>query len=466
MKCRAWLFLVSSVLFTSPATASLSELYLMDERPVPELPSGWRAGYVKEPIFNGHLFVVEAGQQHAHTVVLVHGLGQNGWQDWRRVIPALAEQFHVVALDLPGFGHSDKNDGRYSPTQYARLLHWLHQQLGRERVSLVGHSMGGAVALRFASGFPDLLEQLVLVSVAGVLERTAFLHHRSEALINLEHWPDGVRQKAEYRWRRVSSKMLDLARRLPGPSDLLASNLGWNTILKGSPNSNTALALVDEDFSGALAGVHVPTLIIWGEDDPVAPLRTGRLLNAQIPHSELVTFERVGHVPMAQTAGFNQTVLDFLSGQRPQPPPEAVHTFPVEKLEDLSCQGLQGVRYQGDYRTVSLINCHDIYLDGVRAQQLELLSSEVNLLNVTLESEGIALKAVGSVVKMTNGTLSGKVGVSAAGSRLDLAGVKIVGQEQAVAVEGGSQFVFSLSELHEPEGVRFRHGSYRLAPKD
>lgn len=466
MKCRACLLLLSSILFAVPVAASLSDLYLVDERAVPKLPAGWQAGYVKEPIFNGRLFVVEAGQQHARTVILVHGLGQNGWRDWRPIMPVLAEQFHVIALDLPGFGYSDKSEGRYSPTQYARLLHWLQEQSGRERVSLVGHSMGGAVALRFASSFPDLLEQLVLVSVAGVLERTAFLHHRSEASVNFEDWPETVRQQAEYRWRRVSSKMLDLARRLPDPGELMSSDLVWNAILKGSPSGNAALALIGENFTGALASIDMPTLIIWGEDDPVAPLRTGRLLQAQIPHSELLTFEHVGHVPMTEAPGFNQIVKDFLSGQRPSQPPEAIQVSLVEAVEDLTCQGLHGVRYRGDYRTIRLINCRDIYLEGVRARQLEMMSSEVNLLNVTLASEGTALKAVGSVVKMTNGTVSGRVGVSAAHSRLDMAGVKIAGQQQAVSVKGGSQFVFSLSELHEPEGTRFVHGSYRLAAKD
>ncbi|MDQ2077872.1 alpha/beta fold hydrolase [Marinimicrobium sp. ABcell2] len=461
MRYIAWLCLLVSLVFPGFAAAKLSDLFLAEASPVSgELPSGWQAGYVKEPVFNGRMLVVEAGHEHSQTVILVHGLGQNGYQDWKKVMPVLAQSYHVIAMDLPGFGYSDKSSGRYSPTQYARLLHWLYEQTGREQVSLIGHSMGGAVALRFASSFPDLLDNLVLVSVAGVLERSAFLHHRSENSLNLEPLPDSVRQHAEYRLRRLSGKVLDLANQLPGPRELLQSDTVWNAVLKDSPNSNAALALIDENFNGVLNQISVPTLIVWGSEDPVAPLRTGRLLRAQIPDSELLIFDGTGHVPMARSVKFNQDVMDFLTGNRLPRQEAAAFEGP---LEDLTCRGLNGVRYRGHYRTVRLINCRGIHLEDIHAQQIELVSSEATFLNVTVESEDVALKATGSAVKITNGTLAGEVGISAAHSRLDMAGVKVRGRESALVVNGASRLVFSISELHEPQGVTRVHGSYRLA---
>jgi pimeloyl-ACP methyl ester carboxylesterase len=464
VKCVVWVLLLATLVSPGVAAVTLSDLFLPDaDQFVGELPPGWHAGYVNEPVFNGRMLVAEAGRQNQRTVMLVHGLGQNGFRDWHRVMPVLAEKYHVVVMDLPGFGYSDKAMGRYSPTQYARLLHWLHEQTGRERVSLIGHSMGGAVALRFASSFPELLDQLVLVSVAGVLERTAFLHHSSENSASFERLPDSMRQHAEYRVRRLSGQLLDLSQRLVGPSELLASDAAWNAVLKDSPNSNAALALMDENFSGALPRISAPTLIIWGDGDPIAPVRTGRLLQAQISGSELLILERTGHVPMNRATEFNQVVGEFLNGQRAAQPQSMAYVDPEEPLEDLTCRGLQGVRYRGHYRTIRLINCRDIHLEDIRAQQMELVSSEVTLLNITLQSEDVALKATGSAVKITNGTLTGRVGVSTANSRLDMAGVKIYGRETALLVNRGSQFVFSLSELHGPEGTTSAHGSYRLA---
>ncbi|HEY7884260.1 MAG TPA: alpha/beta hydrolase [Cellvibrionaceae bacterium] len=425
------------------------------------LPQGWRTGLVNEPVFNSRILLVEAGTGNAETVILVHGLGQNGFRDWQQVMGQLARDYHVIALDLPGFGYSDKPPGRYSPTRYAELLSWLVAQTGQQQVHMMGHSMGGAVALRYASNHPGRLQKLVLVSVAGVLERTAFVQHSSALPLYMDQVPGPVRHLVGDQWRQWGGKLLDLANRLPDPVALLSqNNSAWQSLLGDSPNGNAALALIEEDFGGTFAKVTVPTLIIWGEDDPVTPVRTGQLLAGQLPHAELMVFADTGHVPMQRLGQFNQQVSGFLSGQR-----SVLSGYPeiTGPGDDLLCQGLSGVRYQGSYRSITINACTNVHLEHVRAQRIELINSEVSILNVQVRSENIALETTGSSVKATNSVFQGRQGIYAVNSRLDLAGVSLRGSQSAVVAGGEpSQFIFSVSEVIGADGAIPMHGSYRL----
>lgn len=463
-----FMLLLGLCLVLSSVQASVVEKLALPAHQAPNrpahLPGGWRAGFVREPVFDSRMLLVEAGTGHAETVLLVHGLGQNGHRDWMGVIPALAEHYHVLALDLPGFGFSDRPPGRYSPTQYARLLQWLVAASGRERVHLVGHSMGGAVALRFATGFPDQLERLALVSVAGVLERSAFVQHSSALPLQLDSVPAAVRGLAEEQLRQWGGKLLDMANNLPDPINLLRqSNSAWNTLLGDSPNINAALALVEENYTAALDQIAVPTLIIWGEQDPVAPVRTGELLAGSLQRAELVVFPGVGHVPMQQRGKFNSLLLSHLSGERPV---QRSVSAPPGPGDDLFCQGHNGRRYEGHYKKVTLIACKGIVLENLVADSIHLENAEVTLRNVRVSAEGVALSAQNSQVKGTTLELRGEQAVRAGNSRLDLAGASLHGREAAVVATSDSRFIFSVSRARSPGYSGELHGVYRLGERE
>jgi pimeloyl-ACP methyl ester carboxylesterase len=111
------------------------------------------------------LHYVDAGQGTDLAFVLVHGMGGR-WQHWLETIPALAERGRVLALDLPGFGGSEPSSSRPSLDRFADIAAELARTLGIRSVVLVGHSMGGPIALRFASRHPELAKAIVLVSGA------------------------------------------------------------------------------------------------------------------------------------------------------------------------------------------------------------------------------------------------------------------------------------------------------------
>lgn len=463
-----WLFVLLPVLSDVAQAQVLQKLAdnsVQAPPVVPSLTAIATGGFVHEPVFNSRMYLVEAGLEHQDTVILVHGLGQNGYRDWRGVIPALAQHYHVLAMDLPGFGLSQQPEGRYSPIQYARLLQWLISQTGQQRVQLVGHSMGGAVALRYAASFPDTLDRLVLVSVAGVLQRSAFLAHSSAipvssgALPLTDQLPQSFKDMAGEQLRDWGEQLLSFAEGLPDPLKLLrASDTAWSLLLADQPNVNAALALISEDFTLALGQVRTPTLIVWGDQDPVAPPRTGLLLEGQLRRARRVVLSQTGHVPMIHRDAFNPLLVEFLASK----------TVPrQEKAQPLSqgklvCREQVNQRYSGVFSVIELHACDGALLDNVQAESIYIDRSDAELRNVNVLSQKAALQVNQSRVTMTNGQLIGAIGILAHNSQLDLAGVTVRGSVSGIRASGPSSFIFSVSQLRSPEVSRTLHGVYEI----
>ena len=131
---------------------------------------GASAELVSESVFGGRVALYRAGPPSAsEAVVLVHGMGKAAARDWAHVIPALARRYAVYAVDLPGFGYSDKGNHHYSPDNMARALEAVLAPRIKGRFTLIGHSMGGAVALAYTASYPNRVGRLVLVDVGAQL---------------------------------------------------------------------------------------------------------------------------------------------------------------------------------------------------------------------------------------------------------------------------------------------------------
>ena len=97
------------------------------------LAEHWQLSYFDEPVFNSKVAVLEAGNKHNPPIILIHGLGQLGMKDWFGVIPTLEKNYHVIAIDLPGFGLSADAKGRFLPTNYARVIATISKQFSMKR---------------------------------------------------------------------------------------------------------------------------------------------------------------------------------------------------------------------------------------------------------------------------------------------------------------------------------------------
>ncbi len=227
-------------------------------------------------------------------VVLLHGLaGSSRW--WDRNIDSLAREHAVHAIELVGFGRSGHFAGSALPLSFEEaaslLARWLRTEIGAP-VHLVGHSMGGHIAIELAARAPDVVRSLTLVGSTGIpftvatAERVAVLMRRP---------PPGLVTFAP----RLTADALRA-----GPAAL------------GLGSVHTLLG----DARDAMARVHAPALLVWGDSDPLVPLRYAERMRDTIPRAELHVIERAGHIPMwDRPEKFNALLRDFLERVEAEP---------------------------------------------------------------------------------------------------------------------------------------------------
>jgi pimeloyl-ACP methyl ester carboxylesterase len=262
---------------------------------------------------------VDIGSGPGEPVVFVHGLGGQ-WQNWLQNIPRLARERRVVALDLPGFGLSPLPPHEITITRYARYVNALCEHLGLDRVELVGNSMGGYIAAEVAIQFPERVDRLALVSAAGIT--SASLDHRPVLTLGriataIVTWTAARNRELAARrvWRHLS--LLFVARH---PS-LLKPDFAYEAFFKGTgkPGFLDALrACLDYDFRDRLPEIRRPTLIIWGEQDSIIPVKDAHEFERLIPDSRKVVMRETGHIAMAERpSAFNDLLIDFLAETGP-----------------------------------------------------------------------------------------------------------------------------------------------------
>jgi pimeloyl-ACP methyl ester carboxylesterase len=288
----------------------------------------WREHQRWVPVDGREVNVVDVGS--GPVVLLVHGLGAN-WQNWLTTVPELVGAGHrVIALDLPGFGHSEMPAGGISIPGYGRTLGAVLDARGvRGPVAVVGSSMGGLVAAELAIATPERVERLALVSAAALWNErlrarplvTASKVTRLYAPLVASGWEVIARLP---RLRREALRSAGL-RNTAAISAPLAYELLSGV---GKPGFVDALqALYDYRIRDRLPEIACPTLVVWGADDPIVPLRHAFEYEALIPGARVTVFRRTGHAPMLeQPERFNAALLEFLGedARGPAPRPAAI----------------------------------------------------------------------------------------------------------------------------------------------
>jgi pimeloyl-ACP methyl ester carboxylesterase len=277
----------------------------------------WRE-HRRDALIDGRrVHYVDMGSGEGPPVVLVHGISGN-WQNWIENLPRLSRERRVLALDLPGFGQSERPAGRITMSGYGRTVDALAETLDLGEVALVGNSMGGFVAAETAIQFPERVERLVLVSAAGIttntLRREPVLVWGRIAMIA------GARGAAEKRMAiarpRLRHAVYSTIMRHPGR---LAPETLWE-ISEGAGRSAFKWALeaiLDYDFRERLREIRAPTLIVWGEDDMLVPVKDADEYERAIPGARKLVMADTGHVAMVERPPtFNRILLEFLNEPR------------------------------------------------------------------------------------------------------------------------------------------------------
>ena len=254
-------------------------------------------------------------------IVLIHGLA-GSLHTWDAVTTALASNYTVIAPDLAGHGGSDGPAGDYSLGAYASGLRDMLNALGHDRATIVGHSLGGGVAMQFAYQFPQYCERIVLVSSGGLGDevslalRAAALPAAELVLPLIAHRHLITAGARIGRWVRAlgvspSENLLESLRTYATLSDPRARRSFVQTVravidYRGQRVSAT-------DLLPTIA--NKPSLIMWGTEDRIIPV--AHALNAQrlLPGGQLALFDGAGHFPhLADPARFVQTLTTFIEG--------------------------------------------------------------------------------------------------------------------------------------------------------
>jgi pimeloyl-ACP methyl ester carboxylesterase len=264
---------------------------------------------------------VEAGS--GPVLLLVHGMAGTS-AIWESVIEPLAVDHTVIAPDFPGHGESAPGGGDYSLGSLASGLRDLLLALGHERATLVGHSLGGGVAMQFTYQFPEMVERLVLVSSGGLGPDVSPIL-RAAALPGADLFIAATAGIGS-RIGSVLGRGFDALGFRPN-TDLAEVTRGFATLSDPERRKSflaTLRAVVGTDGQRVAAldklylAETLPLLIVWGENDPIIPVAHAREAQAQLPAACLEIFEGVGHVPQLERPGRFITVLGkFLAETKP-----------------------------------------------------------------------------------------------------------------------------------------------------
>ena len=255
-------------------------------------------------------------------ILLLHGLGHST-HGWRKVIaPIAAAGYRVMAVDLPGFGYSDK-PGNYTIEMYVDFVtDWLDLHcVGRAAV--VGNSMGGAITAAFAGLHPDRTGAAVLVDPGGFGKDVTWLL-RLAGLRLVRFLPRRISRRQVRRGLRyvfANPKLIEDedVDRIVELSDLPGAREAFLEI------AHNAIGLrgvrPGQQLGDIAARITAPTLVIWGDRDRIIPPAQAQLANQAIPQAQVAIIENCGHVPQLEAPErFTELVLGFLSGSYPPEP--------------------------------------------------------------------------------------------------------------------------------------------------
>lgn len=256
-------------------------------------------------------------------LLLIHGMAGTA-DNWHGVLEPLAHRHTVIAPDLPGHGASAGGRGDYSLGSLAAGLRDLLLTLGHERATLIGHSLGGGIAMQFAYQFPEMVERLVLVSSGGLGPEVSPIL-RAAALPGADLFISATARVGQTTGGVIGRGLSTLGLK-PGP-DVAEVARGYASLAE--PRRRKAFLATLRSVVGTegqqIAAADrlylaeaVPVLIVWGARDPIIPARHGEDAHRTLSGSQLEIFEGAGHMPQLEQPGrFIAVIERFLAENDP-----------------------------------------------------------------------------------------------------------------------------------------------------
>lgn len=236
------------------------------------------------------------------TLILIHGLGASA-DRWLSVIPYLEKNFHLIVPDLIGFGDSDKPNVNYTMEFFVQFLQNFVDAIKVGQFDIIGSSFGGQIVAEYSVVHGNNIKKMVLVSPSGINPRlTPFMKKYSMAMFS----PNKQRIKEVFQMLNGSKNNVDSAlveefiTRMQQPKAKMVA-------------TSILINLRDRDISKKLSEIKCPSLVVWGDDDPVITLRYAKIFVSSIKNCDFALMKGCGHVPFVEKPReFSEIVSKFL----------------------------------------------------------------------------------------------------------------------------------------------------------
>ncbi len=417
-----------------------------------------------EPVFGDEYALLSVGPLQApwltpnqptpRPLLLVHGLSQFGMADFYPVLEALAQQRRVLVVDLPGFGQSTRGNHAYRPAAYADFLAHVIDTHAAGLSDVAGHSMGGAVSLALAGRYPAKVRRLTLLDAAGVLFRETLIYEMQNTFAD-EPERDLLKLVGRDLWRTALAVTSPFA---VDPDAVLDNGLLRRSVLSGDPMRIAALALLEHNFDTELRSVEAPTLLIWGQQDTTAPVRTFHVLEERLPIWGSALLDGVGHNPIAGVPHVVSALMAKFLDKPELGVPEHERTG-ATTVQQGACVKEAARTFEGRWARLEINGCRQVLIRDAVIDSLAIYNSNVELRHVTVEHGTYVQQGY---VRATGSLLMGETAFHLHAANVDLAGVEIVGTERSVVVIGESSMITSVSGVTGTMGRQSLHGRVKL----
>jgi pimeloyl-ACP methyl ester carboxylesterase len=236
-------------------------------------------------------------------LVLIHGLGASA-ERWEPILSYFGKHYNVIVPDLIGFGYSDKPNIDYTADFFARFVSSFVETLGLDTTAIVGSSLGGQIAIEYTAANQKCVNRLVLVSPSGAMKQST---PALDAYIMAALYPDLATAKTAFAMmtgnnKDVNQKIVDeFVKRMKLPN----AKFAFMSTLLGLKNAPEIITRLEK--------ILVPTLVVWGELDPVIPVKYAEKFVREIRDCRFYQMENCGHTPYVEDPeNFAKIVLDFL----------------------------------------------------------------------------------------------------------------------------------------------------------
>lgn len=311
------IYLILTITMIMINSCATSDYYKLPPKEFSEIDYTFDVKYQK--VRNINIAYLDEGSAE-NVFLLIHGLGTSA-KSWIKNIPDLSKEFRVIAVDLPGYGKSDKGNYKYSMSWYAKVLTEFLTELSIEKATFVGHSMGGQISLVTSLNFPERVNNLILISTAGFEKFTEGEGDWMKSAFTIDLVKDTPTRNIDvnlrsnfYETPEDASFFVTDRIQVRGASDFEDYCYAVTRNVTG---------MIDEPVLDELKNVKQKTLILFGENDGLIPnsyLHGGftkdiaSFGHSQIPNSDLVMVPKCGHMmPFEKADIVNKEILKFMN---------------------------------------------------------------------------------------------------------------------------------------------------------